>query len=130
MRNRALRTSAFLGTFLLSGVSLAQTLTGPSSNSMTSMSQTINNNLHLMAQVDWNPGSISGNSCATTTLDLLGARPTLDAVSVAPPPSIAANLILTGRVSAAGVIEFRLCNPTTSPISQGDGTWTVVVIGG
>ena len=78
-----------------------------------------------MAQLVWGPGAIAANSCTTNTVSLPGARLNLDAVELAPPSNLAANLIAVARVSTSDIAEIRVCNPTTASISASSGTWTV-----
>ncbi len=77
----------------------------------------------------WDPGSISANTVAATTLTaasypaLQGLRTTM-VVTVTPPDDLDSGLRLLHCTCATDdTLTIRLENVTGSPIDQGSGTW-------
>ena len=71
-------------------------------------------------------GSIAAQESAELTVTVTGAA-TGDAVQLAPPSGIEANLTWCGYVSAADTVTVRVSNATASPIDPASATWGAVV---
>ena len=73
----------------------------------------------------WTPGTVANASQATTTVAVNGATQG-DKVSVSL-SSLVDPLVLTGVVTAAGVVTVILANLTGGPVTVGAGTLSVLV---
>lgn len=104
---------------------------------LNSVVETINHRLDSVEQAALNKrltststlvfGTVSGNSCKETIVNIPGAS--TDLVAHANPVLSlgSTNLTWTAYVSAKGQVKVRVCNPTTSPIAVNTVRWNILV---
>jgi hypothetical protein len=80
----------------------------------------------LSASATLDFGSIAAQDSAELTITVTGAA-TGDAVQLAPPPGIEADLTWCGYVSAADTVTVRAVNATAGAIDPASATWGVIV---
>lgn len=70
--------------------------------------------------------SIAAGTIQALAITVTGAA-TGDAVALGPPSGIEANLMWSGRVSAANTVTIRLLNISGAPIDPASATWRATV---